>query len=328
MLVVAGNSSARAQLSVVKDLGCKLDDYTFDNGPILNAVFERLGKAGRMEINQELYFPGGALVFSTPLVLPAKTGVSLRGNGITFGLPEQSYEGVQGGPASRLVYTGPPDKPAITYRGYGLKLDGITLQRGKQAFPPSEPKHDGSVGLEIQGYGNLPTGKIFAPVFAVSGFDVGIRCSPEPHENNADESLFGFLYAENCQTVFRSDNQQCTGFQFLRVKVNGWCETVFDYRRGGDLVCDFLSLNAKSLVLRIRDIDGNTCNYEIRTLKVDNNSAGWRLVEMEKPGPLRLRIGGTLGKRATPGENPIVLLGDPAIRDVVIDLFQNGKRWP
>ncbi len=79
--------TAHAQINIVRDLGCKLDDYNFDNGPILNAAFDRVGQAGQGRLNEEFYIPGGAIVFKTPLVLPRKTGVAIRGNGITIGLP-------------------------------------------------------------------------------------------------------------------------------------------------------------------------------------------------------------------------------------------------
>ena len=125
LLSATGTYCAHAQINVVRDLGCKLDDYDFDNGPILNAAFARVGKASRGMLNEEFYLPGGAIVFKTPLELPKKTGLSIRGNGMALGFNEASYERGTGGPASRLVYIGPADKPAITYHGLGLKLDGI-----------------------------------------------------------------------------------------------------------------------------------------------------------------------------------------------------------
>src|SRR5262245_61077708 len=84
-IVVA--TPAIAQINVVRDLGCKLDDWKFDNGPLLNAAFAKVGSASQ-GLNEEFYIPGGALVFKTPLVLPRKTGFAMRGNGITFGIPE------------------------------------------------------------------------------------------------------------------------------------------------------------------------------------------------------------------------------------------------
>ena len=63
-------------------------------------------------------------------------------------------------------------------------------------------------------------------------------------------------------------------------------------------------------------------------MKVDNNSAGWRLVEMAKPAGLRLYVRGLIGKRAVPGPDPIKLLGDPKWQDVTIDMWWNNRRWP
>jgi hypothetical protein len=323
-------TASQAQINVVRDLGCKLDDFNFDNGPILNAAFARVGQAGQGMLNEEFYFPGGAIVFKTPLVLPRKTGVSIRGNGITIALPEVSFKNSKftGGPASRLVYVGPADKPAVIYRGMGMRLDGITLQRGQYPLKPAEPPRDGSIGLMIESYNGIPTGKMVVPQLAIIGFDTGIYVSALPIENNADLNQFGYLWAQSCATVFRSDNLQSVANQFQFLGVGGWTDTVFDIRRGGDLVVDTLVLNSKSLVLKLRDVEMNSNSYEIRTLKVDNNGTGWRLVEMEKPRSVRILVSGHMSRRAAPGADAIKLLGDPKYQDVRIDMWWQGQHWP
>jgi hypothetical protein len=63
-------------------------------------------------------------------------------------------------------------------------------------------------------------------------------------------------------------------------------------------------------------------------MKVDNNAAGWRLVEMLKPAALRMYVRGQIGRRATPGERPILLLGDPKSHDMTIDMWWNNRTWP
>lgn len=320
-----------AQINVVRDLGCKLDNYNFDNGPILNAAFARVGQAGQGGINEEFYFPGGAIVFKTPIVLPRKSGVSIRGNGITLALPEGDYKRADkpGGPASRLVYVGPANKPAITYGGMGLRLDGLTIQRGAYPSPPAGPERDGSIGLLIEGYNGLPTGKICAPQLSFIRFDTAIYVSDKPTEWHGDQNQFGYLWVQSCATVFRSDNIQSVGNQFQYLAVGGGgCDTVFDIRRGGDLYVDTLILNAKALVLKIRDAGINMNNYEIRTLKGDNNAAGFRLIEMQKPRSVRIHISGNIGKTTVPATDAIKLLGDPKTQDVVVDLWWQGKHWP
>jgi hypothetical protein len=121
---------------------------------------------------------------------------------------------------------------------------------------------------------------------------------------------------------------QSVGNQFQFLAVGGFCDTIFDIRRGGNLVVDTLMLNTKALVLKLGSVTDSSSSYEIRTLKADNHAAGWRLVEMEKPGHLRFHAAGLIGRRATPGQNAIQLLGDPAKQDVRIDFWWNGKRWP
>jgi hypothetical protein len=322
------SNSAQAQINVVRDLGCKLDDYSFDNGPILNAAFARVGKASLGQFNEEFYLPGGAIVFKTPLVLPKKTGISIRGNGITIALPEGAYHNLAGGPATRLVYVGPADKPAISYYGMGLKLDGVTIQRGKYPTPPSPPQRDGSIALAIAGDESPGTGKIVAPQLSIFQFDTAILASARPNNTHADQNQFGFLWVQNCWTVFRSDNVQSVGNQFQLLMVGGSCDTVFDIRRGGDLVIDQLVLNNAALVLKTDRVDVNDCSYEIRTMKVDNFSAGWRLLEMTRPAPIRFHAAGHIGRRATPAPDAVKLQGDPQNQDVRIDFWWDGKRWP
>jgi hypothetical protein len=321
---------ASAQINVVRDLGCKLDDFAFDNGPILNAAFARVGQAKQGMLNEEFYFPGGAIVFKTPLVLPRKTGVAIRGNGITIALPEGEFGRTDrtGGPASRLVYVGPADKPAITYRGMGLRLDGLTIQRGAYPSPPAGPVRDGSIGLLIEGYNGIPTGKLYAPQLSFIRFDTAIHISALPKENHADQNQFGYVWSQSCATVFRSDNLQSVGNQFQFLAVGGQCETVFDIRRGGDLFVDTLILNTKALVFKLRDVEHNTNCFVIRNLKADNNSVGWRLVEMQKPRPVRIHVDGHISRRATPAPDAIKLLGDANFQDVKIDMWWWGKSWP
>lgn len=319
---------ATAQINVVRDLGCKLDDFNFDNGPILNAAFARVGLASLDQLNEEFYVPGGALVFKTPLVLPKRTGIAIRGNGITDARPEVAFRNHSGGPASRLVYVGPANKAAMTYYGWGMKLDGITLQRGQMPHPPAPAPRDGSVGLMIAGDKMPGTGKLHAPQMAILGFDTAIYASARPTEEHADQLFFGQLWVQNCWTVFRSENFQSVGNYFQQLMVNGFVDTVFDIRRGGDLVVDFLLLNNRAVLFKFRDLDGNVCSYEIRSIKFDNNSSGWRLVEMQKPGALRLLVSGHIGRHATPADNAIQLLGDPAQQQVEIDLWWEGKHWP
>ncbi len=121
---------------------------------------------------------------------------------------------------------------------------------------------------------------------------------------------------------------QSVGNQFQFLAVGGQCDTVFDIRRGGDLVVDTLILNTRALVLKLRNVEHNTNSYEIRTLKADNNSVGWRLLEMQRPGSVRVHVGGHISRRATPAPDAIKLLGEPAHQDIDVDLWWLGKHWP
>jgi hypothetical protein len=330
ILLLIAASAAHAQINVVRDLGCKLDDWEFDNGPLLNAAFERVGTTAQGGLNEEFYLPGGAIVFKTPLVLPKKTGFAMRGNGITLGMNEPAYTLANGlgGPASRLVYIGPSDQPAITYRGAGMKLDGVVLQRGKYPHPPAEAPRDGSVALRIEGNSGIPTGKLYAPQMAILGFDTAIHVTDKPTPRHADQNQFGYLWVQNCGTTFRCDNAQSVGNQFGLLSVGHFCDTIFDIRRGGNLTVTTLLLNTKALVFRLHDPSLNSNDFTILSMKVDSGAKGWRLVEMLKPAPLRMYVRGQMGRNATPAERPILLLGNPKSHNMTIDMWWNNRTWP
>jgi len=313
----------------VLKFGCRLNDRTFDNGPVLNAAFARAGSYAELgrEI-YEFYLPGGGLWCATPIVLPRTTAVAIRGNGLALGYAESGYHGSKnfGGPASRIIYTGPADKPAVSYHGCGLRWEGVAIQRNEERVERVDPPHDGSVGFYVVGNVGLPTGKAYLAQWSIIGFDTAIEAAPEPLGNHGDDTLSGYLWVDNCWTAFKNHNPQAVNWHFQHTEVQHPCTVVFDYDNTGALVCDFLSLNSPALILKIGRTQSNALMYNLGTLRVDNHAAGWRLVDCAGVGAIALWVRGEIGKHAEPGPEPIKVVA--GLANVHIELVRNWRPWP
>ena len=317
--------SLRAQLNQLLPVACVTGDRSFDNGPQINGELAKL--KGEVEL------PSGAIYYTTPIVLPARTGISLKGQGITLALPPNSFDPVhplmKGGPATRLIYLGPADKPAIKVLGCHAKIEGITLQRGDVANPPAPPARDGSVGIQIGGTTGLNTGKLLAPQLSVIGFDCAITTYATSDAESADQNVFGQLWVEHCWTVFRSTNKQSVGNHFQDLTVGGYCGTVFDIQQGGKDLCDALWLNNAALVVKLREPQHNVASFGIGFMCVDNNAAGWRLLDVQQAWGINFSVRGEIGNRATPAANAVSIRGgNPAHHMIDIRMFDGSTYRP
>ena len=308
-------------------VSCVLNNPAVDNAPIINAALNRL--AGEVEL------PAGAIYTRSSIVLPRRTGITLRGQGCTIALPRNSFDranpAMTGGPATRIIYLGPADQPAVKYLGSMGRLDGLTIQRGDMPQPPAPQPRDGSVGLQIGGSVGLATGKLYVPQLSIMGFDTAVSVVATSDGESSDQNVFGQFWSEHNWTTFRSTANQSVANHFLDLTVGGFCETVFDVQNGGAPLVDNLTLNNRALILRLAAPQHNIANCTIQNLKVDNNAAGWRLVNAPKAWGLRLRVGGEMGNKATPGPNAvnIVPANQPEHIDAEIDLWNGAtyKRW-
>jgi hypothetical protein len=291
-------------LSAVADLGCRPDDPEFDNGAVITAAIRE------NRVNDTLHFPGGAYYHTTTIDLGAKEGLCLTGQGLaSWGVAGKFTDETTGRPhragnaSARFVYVGPPSQPAWRINGVGTRMVGINMQRGWRG---QEMDRRGSVGVEFKKLeAGPPTGKWSIDHCLVAGFDAGFHFK---NSSNVDSAEFGYLRMESCRRAIYCDNSQTTTITFRHLQIHGQGETVFDLERGGNFLIGSLALVEPRLIFRLGRVGSNTCTYTIQNLKVDNNAAGWRLVEMTRPGPLNLYVRGHIGIRAKTGPEPIKLL--------------------
>lgn len=319
----------------VRAAGIKLDDPSAatTNAKILNDIAKRVGCRGD-DIREEIYLPGGAIYFDDTWNLSVKTGGSVVGNGIALSSPNSWYLDPRGrgGAASRLVYIGPAEKPAVVYASAGLDFSYITIQRG-EAW--KAPKRDGSIALRIMGNNGVPTGKLTSEKLAIYGFDTAIHASAEPREWHADTCKFKYLICRDYCTLYRCDNQQAVGQVFEYIECggippeDGSMPIVFDIQRaGGRFNCDKLFLMEPALVLRQGfPSDGD---YWFGYFETDPRAKGWRFLEMLQGGGIVLRVKGQIGRGSDPGPEPIVLRKMPTdptgkTHNLEINLVQQYK---
>jgi hypothetical protein len=306
-------------------VACVTGDRTFDNGPLIN--FELAKLEGEVDL------PAGAIYTQTTIVMPRRTGISLRGQGATIALPPNSFDlanpACTGGPATRIIYIGPADKPAIKFLGCMGRLDQLTIQRGDCTNPPAPMPRDGSVGLQIGGSVGLNTGKLLCPQLSIIGFDTAINVVATSDNESSDQNVFGQLWIEHCWTGFKCNAKQSVANHFQDITFGGYGDTVFDIQQGGKNIVDNLSLNNRALVLKWKEPQHNTASFDLRWLCVDNNAAGWRLIDVDKAWGLNFSVRGEIGNRATPGANPVSIKGGkPENHEISIEIWDGSTYRP
>jgi hypothetical protein len=326
-LATRGETEAlQAQLNAIRPVLCVTGYKTYDNAPLINNALNRL--AG------EVILPAGAIYTQTTIVMPRRTGISLRGQGATIALPPNSFDlanpACTGGPATIIIYIGPPDQPAIKFLGCMGRLDNLTIQRGDYPNPPAPQPRDGSVGLQIGGSVGLNTGKLLCPQLSIIGFDTAINVVATSDNESSDQNVFGQLWIEHCWTGFKCNAKQSVANHFQDITFGGYGDTVFDIQQGGKNIIDNLSLNNRALVLKWREPMHNTASFDLRWLCVDNNAAGWRLIDVQQAWGLNFSVRGEIGNRATPGANPVSIKGGkPENHFIDIRMFDGStyKMW-
>jgi hypothetical protein len=291
----------------VRQLGLRPNDATFDNGKLITEAVA----AGR--ITDTLHFSGGIYYHTTPIVL-SRHSLAFTGQGIARWRRAGAFENTA---AAIFIYVGPAEQPAWKISGDGISLRGLNIWRdfygqsggrrpesGGQALESSGPQHSAlsppqSIGVEWSDWGQRD---VTACSFA--GWDIAWRFAPSNHNDCMTVTHTEF---NACRVCVRGEESQSTGIDWRGIYIHGAGETVLDLTRGGNYNFDTLVINEPRLILRLRDTSPNTCSYTINNLKIDNNAAGWRLLQMHKPTSLHLRVRGNIGKRATMGPEPIVL---------------------
>jgi hypothetical protein len=313
---LVGASVALADIDAVKQLGLRPNDVSFDNGKVITDNVA----AGR--IKDTLHFPGGIYFHSTPIVL-ARDSLALTGQGMSRWRRAGAFENTS---AVIFVYLGPADQPAWKISGDGITLRGINIWRdfygagstgqgaGSRAqgagnellLQPESARRrgtpeptSGTIGIEWTDWGRRD---VSACTFA--GWDIAWRFAPSNHNDCSTVTHVGF---SGCRVCVRGEESQSTAIDWRGIYIHGAGEVVLDLSKGGNYNFDTVAINEPRLLLRLRETSSNTCTYSFTNLKVDNNAAGWRLVQMDKPGPLNLHVRGHIGQRAKMGDAPISL---------------------
>jgi hypothetical protein len=281
---------ALADIDAVQELGLRPNAPTFDNGKIITQAIA----AGR--ITDTLHFPGGIYYHTTPIVL-ARDSLALTGQGISRWRRAGAFEKTA---AAIFLYRGPAEEPAWKISGHGVALRGLNIWRG---FYGAERQ---GIGVEWSQWGRRDIAHC-----SFAGWDIDWRLAPSNHNDCTTVTNVAF----SGRVCIRGEESQASGIDFRGIWVNSpgdvFCELIGnsqtkDRSGGGNWHFSTLVLNEERLLLRLAT-GANTSSFSIENLKVDNNAAGWRLLEMTKPGPLNLRVRGHIGQRATMGERPIVL---------------------
>jgi hypothetical protein len=298
---------AIADLDAVADLGCRPGDPTFDNGAVITAAI----RDGR--VNDTVHFPGGVYYHSSTVEVN-RDSMAVTGQGMARWRRVGAYKATA---AAIFVYTGPAEQPAWRVSGDGVRITGLNIWRDFYDGPRS-----GGVGIEFRDWG-----KHHISHCGFSGFDAGIHFAPS---NHCDESVFESMHFNSCKACVLGRENQSSALDWRGVYVYGTGDTVFDLQAGngggGNYHVSTLAINEPRMIFRLRT-GSNTCTYSVQNLKVDNNAAGWRLVDSR--GPLNLTVRGHIGNQAKPADDAILVrdyMGKPQIAD--IKLWWGGKVWP
>jgi hypothetical protein len=322
-LLLVSTPCVFADIDAVRQLGLRPNDVSFDNGRIITDAIA----AGR--INDTLHFPGGIYYHSTPILIN-RNSIAITGQGFArwnregvFTVPPTHT--LRNGSAVIFIYTGPSDKPAWIISGDGCRIDGINIWRD---FYPNKnttaPQRGGGTAIEFRDWGRHVLTQV-----GVAGFDVGFHFATSNHN---DCNLFESISFNSCRVSVLSREIQASSHDWRGVYINGDGEIVFDVAGGGDWFVRSLVLNEPRLILK-GSTGSNTPGFYFDNLKIDNNAAGWRLLELSKGGPLNLHLRGVRGNQATPGERPIVIpkptfANPPAdYQHLDVELWSGGTMW-
>lgn len=356
------SAQVRARLLSIEDFGATPDDpaSAARNVAAINRALQACGR----DYYLPLIVPGRAYYINDTIEIPKRTGYALIGNGGGSQVHEVEHkENKIGGPQSRLVWSGPPDRPMVRYRGAGLYWQGVQLHgRPKDSDAPKA-----AIGLLVEnGQNALGTGKINAPYFAAFQCRAGIQFGSEWAADNGDVSQFGRLHIADCDVGMKVVGRLSQEFVIQYVR-NQRCGVVFDFDGGGELhVYGGQTLGRGGTLLRLGNVNPESAAFRIQGWHVDRQGPGtsFKLLEMtqqswadvtiqahlpsheEYPtpianviGPTRLRLEGCYGLQAGSvvcrshrSGSPVVIVDGCRLKNGVtpeslIDAQESRGRW-
>lgn len=331
VLLAPGSSLlAPAWAVTLYELGCVPDDPTFDNAAAIELALEE----GR--ITEPIICPGGAWFFPRVCDLGNKAALKFIGSGACDWKFEEGafQDNREGNVACRFI-----GKRIFRLHSFGPVFEGINFHNG---YKTKDPDWDDSVAVEYScAEDGPPSGKAAFNHCSFAGYERALWFRKSNHVDNVTGTWLRF---QDCAHGIYCDENQANGFFFGEVVCIGRSRCLFDFQAGGMMTVGVLKILSPTLILRANNVGANTCAFTFWMIKVDNNAGqrvdentgqvtrpGWRLVEAD--GPLVLTARGLIGKRAEPGENPIVLTkpADETRLDfqfLDVRLWRDGRFWP
>jgi hypothetical protein len=279
----------------------------YDNGAALNELLATARSAVVIE--------GGIYYHQTPIIVK-DDGTAIYGAAMT----RWRRKGAVKEPAVVFIYNGPPDKPAWIISADGLVMRGINIWRdfydgpniwqkvakenaaiaeSNKTAEVKKPLIPPAVGIEFRDWGRRTI-----ECASYCGWDTAWRFAPSNHN---DCSAFTMLDFNGNRVDVRGEESQSSAIDWRSIFIHGAGETSLDLSKGGNYSFTNFNINEPRLLLRLREVSSNTCTYTFDNLKVDNNAARWRLLQMDRPGPINLIVRGQVGQDAKMGEKPIVI---------------------
>jgi hypothetical protein len=262
-----------------EDYGCKPDDPTFDNGPVLSRMI------ADQAVRKLKTAPLGTLAdffIKTPIDWPGVYGCALEGSGgYAFGFNGHDNLG-----ATRIIWNGPAGGTMLNYRGCGGRIGRLML-RGVDWHNPTSYA---GCGIEVSAHTEPPAGTLTTDQLAIINCDIGIHCLASPDNNHADQMKhFGLLF-HGVKTCYWVEGEQSCPHNFYDVDIrNGW-ETAFKFDRGGALSvfgCYVGGDESKKLqtLLYLGQPNYNNGFFHIYSLQADNSIQNLRLLDHGKFAP-------------------------------------------
>ena len=312
-----------------KSLGLVPYDLKKDNGYLLS---EQIRKGN---IDQTIELTGGWYHAVTPVMDYGMEGLSLVGQGKCLWRRSGAFDSDSLGCSPAIwLYKGPNNTGAFELVGAGHYVKGVNIFRhwyvdGDSPWSKFDPntgtRMDTAVAIKGGFNGSVASGKHLFEQFTIAGFDRTIHL---PKSNHQDNMLFKEINTQQNRVTLHCENDQSSRIDFEGLWVAGRGEIIFDWEEGGNSACRSLKLNERRLIHRFGDPGpgANTGSYRISNFKADNNSKGWRLLEVMCPQTLKVVVEGHVGKICPPHNDWMNFYGDwsKSMKGLYIDI----DLWP
>jgi hypothetical protein len=253
----------------VKDFGAVGNGRTQDAAAIQAAINAASKTGGKGEV----FIPAGYYLINKPLVIAGTQHLILGGaGGGGFGVPFMRaqprdtgtyliWAGKSGGTLLKMAWSG-----SNTIEN--LVLEGCDYRRGNHA-----PR----AGILLHMVSRNGGGTMIQHISGVSFSDakVGLQMGggSETLHNTDSDILFDYLTFRNLDTAFRTTHEQAVDYLFNFV-FGLQCGTVFDFKRGGDVMVNNAQLTSCSLAVNIQGGGMNSGTYLFNSMRCEGLRRG------------------------------------------------------